>query len=135
MTTELEIKTKITVTDKDINDLLCCALEDGINYWADDVQVIGEYRGNNEYEHFLNNGELAIHLTEGPIEEGGPDWYGLDKKKFLHGLQQYLEDPEKPYDILDTSQEGPAQIDTSEADAVVCDMITQYALFNEIVMA
>lgn len=92
----LNIRLEVVVTDENINDIMACALEGGINYWADDAQVIEEYRGNNEYEHFLNNGKLAIHLIEGPIEKHGPEWYELDKKRFINGLRKYLQDPSRP---------------------------------------
>ena len=132
----LNIRLEVVVTDENINDIMACALEGGINYWADDAQVIEEYHGNNEYEHFLNNGKLAIHLIEGPIEKHGPEWCELDKKRFINGLRKYLQDPLAPYYILCYNDAyHRLEIDTGKADAVVCDMIFQYALFDEIVFS
>jgi hypothetical protein len=42
-----------------------------------------------------------------------------------------LENPH-PYDILENSGSGTI-IDTCNADATVCDMIIQYALFGDII--
>ena len=39
----LNIRLEVVVTDENINDIMACALEGGINYWADDAQVIEEY--------------------------------------------------------------------------------------------
>jgi len=49
----------------------------------------------------------------------------------------YLNDPNKPYEIVDVSDNnghaGKHYIETCNVDATVADMIIQYALFNEIV--
>lgn len=33
----LNIRLEVVVTDENINDIMACALEGGINYWADDA--------------------------------------------------------------------------------------------------
>lgn len=131
----ITFKTDVTITDQDIEEILDCALETGINYWADSAQVVGTYAGKNIYEHFNNNGLVSIHLTEGSIVKEGPEWYELDRKKLVNGIKKYLEDPEKPYDILSHNYPDETGLDTSQIDAEVADMIIQYALFDEIVFA
>lgn len=128
-------QTEITVTNQDIDDIVCTALEGGINYWAVEAEVVGEYRGKWAYEQISRDGELVIYLDE-PFDKDDTDAYTLDKASFLRGLRMYLEDPEKPYDIVEFDEDtGKNVIDTGEVDAVVADMILQYAMFGEIVFA
>lgn len=126
---------KVKVTSEDIEDILTTAFEGGINYWADDVQVIGEYKGENEADHLVHGGELSIHLTEGAIDDSDKEWYDIDRDKFLKGLRMYLSDPEAPYNILRYGNEGGLEIEICDVDAAVADLIVQYALFDEEVFA
>lgn len=127
------LQTEVTVTNKDIDDIMCTALEGGINYWATEAEVVGEYRGKWAHEQISRGGELVIHLDE-PFDDDDTEAYTLDKANFLRGLRMYLEDPEKPYNIVEFDKEtGKNVIDTGEVDAVVADVIIQYALFGEVV--
>ena len=132
---ELTIRLEVVVTDKDIDDLMACALEGGINYWANEAEVVGKYLGEFGSEQIARGGELTIHLSE-PIETAGATKYKLTKAKFMNGLRKYLSDPMKPYNILEwDSKNYQYRLDTCKADATVCDMIIQYALFDEIIFA
>ena len=133
--TTLTIRLEVEVTNQDIDDIMACALEGGINYWADEAEVVGKYLGEYGSEQIARGGELIIHLIE-PIEEAGTMMYKLTKKKFMIGLRKYLYDPMKPYNIVELDNKTyEYRLDTCQADAVVCDMIIQYALFDEIVFA
>lgn len=122
--------------DNELADILCAALEGGCDYWADECQVVGEYRSKdkNLYEHFTNGGTLSIHLLEGSIEEDGPEWFDFDKTKFSKGLEKYLEEnlDEALQYMIEKDREkyfiDPCNVDSADADAIL-----QYALFNEIV--
>ena len=133
--TTLTIRLEVEVTNQDIDDIMACALEGGINYWADEAEVVGKYLGEYGSEQIARGGELIIHLGE-PIEEAGTMKYKLTKEKFMNGLRKYLNDPMKPYNIVEWDNKNyEYRLDTCQADAVVCDMIIQYALFDEIVFA
>lgn len=41
---------ELILTDGDIDDIMCCALEGGITYWCDCAKVVGEYLGKYGHE-------------------------------------------------------------------------------------
>ena len=114
---------------------MCTALEGGINYWCRKAEVVGEYLGEYGSEQISIGGTLKLHDSEEDTV------YELDKEKLLDGIKMYLEDPEKPYDILESASDsvgcskGEFVLDCCMVDAVVADMIIQYALFRTIVYA
>ena len=113
---------------------MSCALEGGINYWCDGIKVVGEYLGEYGSEQIARGGKLKVHLEE-PFDDEDTETYELDKEKFLKGVEMYIKNPDKPYEIVcfDTDVDGDLTIDTCMVDADVADMIIQYALFGEIV--
>jgi hypothetical protein len=132
--TELTIRLDVVVTDEDIDDIMD-TVGYAINYWANCMDVVGDYLGEYASEQISRGGTVKIHLVE-PIKDGGATVYELTKEKFMKGLRKYLQDPCSPYNIIyfnDARQR--MELDTGNADAVVCDMIIQYALFDEIVFA
>ena len=122
---EITITQKITVTEQDIDDIVCTALEGGINYWCDDVEVNGDYLGQYASDQISRDGQLKFYVSD-PVND--TDMFVMDKEMLLKGIRMYLENPNAPYDIIDNTS-----IDTCNVDAVVADMIIQYALFDEIV--
>lgn len=64
--------------------IICSALEGGINYWCDNIKVIGNYIGDYGYEQISRGGRLLLYDLEGEQE------LLLTKKKFLDGLMKYL---------------------------------------------
>lgn len=127
----IKLDLSITVTDEDIDDIMVGALEGGINYWCSEAEVVGEYLGKFASEQISKGGMLKIWVDE-PFDEEDTEFYWLNKKKLMAGIKMYFEDPAMPYDIFDRI-EKEYRIDTCQADAVVCDMIVQFALFGEIV--
>lgn len=123
----LNLNINVTVTEEDIDDIMAGALEGGITYWCDEAKVVGEYLGEYGSEQISRGGRLLLH----DFEED--ETHMLDKEKFMKGLKMYIENPH-PYDILETIN-NKLGIDTCVADATVCDMIIQYALFGEVVYA
>ena len=124
----IEYKNSFAVTDEDIDDIMVSALEVGINYWCKRVDVVGEYLGECASEQISRGGSLVLV----PFEEDEPK--SIDKRAILNGVKMYLESSEKPYDILESGEDG-LEIDTCMVDAVVADMIVQYAAFGEQVYA
>ena len=122
---EITITQKITITDQDIDDIVCTALEGGINYWCDNVEVNGDYLGQYASDQISRGGQLKFYVSD-PVND--TDMFVMDKDMLLKGIRMYLENPNAPYDIIDNTS-----IDTCNVDADVADMIIQYALFDEIV--
>lgn len=125
---ENKIDVAIIVTDDDINDIMCTALEGGINYWCNAAKVPEDKRvANWGHEQIANGGELKIHVIE-PFDEEGTEWYTLDKEKFMKGMKKYIQDP--VYDCI-VAENGKLFLDVGEIDAVCADSIIQYSLFGE----
>lgn len=124
-TVVLKLELEVVVTQEDIDDIMAGALEGGINYWCGEAEVVGNYLGEYASEQISRGGQLILH----DIEED--ETYTLDREKFMKGLKIYFEKPH-PYNILEEI-DNKLRIDTCNADDTVCDMIIQYALFDDIV--
>lgn len=124
-TVVLKLELEVVVTQEDIDDIMAGALEGGINYWCGEAEVVGNYLGEYANEQISRGGQLILH----DIEED--ETYTLDREKFMKGLKMYFEKPH-PYDILEEI-DNKLRIDTCNADGTVCDMIIQYALFDDII--
>ena len=121
----LKLELEVAVTQEDIDDIMAGALEGGINYWCGKAEVVGDYLGEYASEQISRGGQLLLH----DIEED--ERHTLDKEKFLKGLKMYFEKPH-PYDILEEIDNN-VRTGTCNADATVCDMIIQYALFDDVI--
>ena len=121
----LKLELEVVVTQEDIDDIMAGALEGGINYWCGKAEVVGDYLGEYASEQISRGGQLLLH----DIEED--ERHTLDKEKFLMGLKMYFEKPH-PYDILEEI-DNKLRVDTCNADVTVCDMIIQYALFDDVI--
>lgn len=121
----LKLELEVVVAQDDIDDIMAGALEGGINYWCGEAEVVGNYLGEYASEQISRGGQLILH----DIEED--ETYTLDREKFIKGLKMYFEKPH-PYDILEEI-DNKLVIDCCNADATVCDMIIQYALFDDII--
>lgn len=124
----IKIGKDVEVTNQDIDDIMATALEGGITYWCDRAVVVGDYYGEYASEQISRGGILLLNDFEEECV------YELNKGILLMGLEHYLNDPDKPYDIIeDTTDEK--RIDTCMVDGVVADMIIQYAIFGEVIYA
>lgn len=123
MDERIKLEIELVVTQEDIDDIMCGALEGGINYWCDEAEVVGDYLGQYGHEQISRGGQLKLHDFE---EEQD---LILTKEKFLEGLQKYLANPTYA-DIMEII-DHKAKLDTSYADAEVSDSILQLALFGE----
>lgn len=123
--TKLKIELVVEVTDEDIDDLMCGALEGGINYWCDEAEVVGDYLGEYASEQISRGGQLKLYDYE------EDEVYELDKEKFLKGLEMYIKNPTA--DNILEQIDGVMKLDCCNADSYVCDAIIQLALFGEIV--
>jgi hypothetical protein len=109
---------------------MCGALEGGITYWCDKVEVAGEYLGEYASEQISRDGKLLFHLIE-PFDDADTETYELDLEKFKKGIELWVKEP-VGCNCLEQI-DGKLRFDTCNADAIVCDAIIQYALFGEVV--
>lgn len=121
----LKVEMEIVVTQEDIDDIMCGALEGGINYWCDEASVIGDYLGEYGSEQISRGGQLKLY----DFEEG--KYHVLTKEKFMEGLKLYFQKPTS-CNILEQI-DGKLRLDCCNADALVCDAIIQYALFGDVI--
>lgn len=132
---EITIKKTFNITDEQLDDIMCAALEGGITYWCDEAKVVGDYLGEYVHEQIACGGQLILSDSE----EGKT--YELNKEKLLKGLELYLTnggDAETASrEIVDTAEVAVPTyeytIDTCEVDAAVADEIVQYALFGDVI--
>lgn len=108
---EFTIKTTTTVTQEQIDDVVCTALEGGITYWCNRAKVKDDDYKGAEWAHEVvtRGGVLVLHDTEEEID------YELDIKKLLKGFSLV-----KSFDF--------DQYDAADADSII-----QSALFGEVI--
>lgn len=120
---EIEVKRNVNVTEEDIDDIMCSALEGGITYWCYKAKVVGDYLGEYASEQISRGGALKLYDCEnGDIHE-------LTLEKLLNGIKlaingNYYADYEWHYGD---------KLDTCQVDADVADVIVQLALFQEVI--
>lgn len=110
----------IDISQQDIDDIMVCALEGGINYWCGEVEVVGEHLGEYASEQISRGGKLILHDAE------SNDKWTLTRADFLNGVKRYVE--RGNHITLDDGS-----IDTCNIDANDADCIVQLALFGDIV--
>lgn len=109
----------VNLTMKDIDDIMCTALEGGINYWCCKAEVVGEYLGEYASEQISRNGMLILHDAE------EDKTYQFTLEHFVQGFRLYLE--RGNISIKDNA------IDTCDLDANDADSIVQLGIFEEII--
>ena len=117
---KVHIDMDVDMTQKDLDDLMCTALEGGICYWCGRAEVVGEMLGDYAHEQISRGGSLILYDAE------SSDKWELTLEKFLCGLGLYLGE------AMSAGFEGE-DIDSSDFDADAVDCIVQYALFGKLV--
>ena len=121
--TELKIEITLSISDEDIDDIMCAALEGGITYWCREARVVGDYLGEYASEQISRGGELILFDSE------SDDEYTLTKQKLLNGIRLAISD--RYYE--DYKWWNSNGIDTCNVDADVAGVIIQLALFEDII--
>ena len=103
---EVKIEMRLLITDEDIEDIIDMAGY-GIAYWAQEANI-----------------EDKVYVI---IDEDEKE-YRLAYDDIAKGISLYIKNGNKPYNIVSDSE-----IDTCQIDAVVADMIIQYACFEELI--
>ena len=126
---EMELELKARVATRDIDDIMCAALEGGITGWCRAAKPVGKMLGEYGHEQIARGGSLILYDAE------SSDKWELTLNKFLRGLALAIEsgasvtiDAESGY--IDAES---GYIDTSDVDAECADMIIQFALFGDLV--
>ena len=120
---KVTIEKEIKITQEDIDDIMCSALEGGINYWCCKAEVVGKYLGEWAHEQISRGGTLKLYDAE------EDEVYELTLEKLLNGLKKAITDGY----YADYEWVTSNGIDTCQVDAEVADVIIQLALFDEIV--
>jgi hypothetical protein len=119
----VNIECTVKVTAEDIDDIMCSALEGGINYWCCKAEVVGDYLGEYASEQISRGGTLKLHDAE------EDEVYELTLEKFLNGIQLAIQHNYfAEYDWCNGNE-----IDTCQVDAEVSDCIIQLALFDDVI--
>lgn len=98
------------------------ALEGGINYWCNRVEVVGDYLGRYPSEQISRGGTLRLYESDDGIV------FDLTQENFLEGVKLYMEEVTNSSNILDTNEEGECCVDPSNVDVIVADAIIQFAV-------
>ena len=129
----LEARTRIRISPQTIDDIMCTALEGGINYWCGCAEVVEEeevdgttrkkYLGDYASDQISRGGSLRLHDKE----SGETEVLTLDK--FLDGIKIAVE---KGYanGWLCDGYVNPYYVDASDADKIL-----QFAIFGDITYA
>lgn len=126
----MNIKIKIHIAEGDIDDIMVTALEGGINYWCDRVEIIKEPKG---FDDMIPPFDSASHLIsqrgnlllKNSVQEFEP--VILTKKKFKKGLQKFLNIN------FENFMKGSSIEEIGGMDAHEADQVLQYACFGKIV--
>ena len=114
------------ITEEDIKNLIIDSIETGITYWAtlhNDTEQFEKYYDETELttseivaEIILNGG--SVKITD--VEDGEEPKFDLTLNRLIAGIQKNAE--ERPHDC-----------DLENYDAITCDCIIQYAIFDTVV--
>lgn len=119
----LTVQMPVAIRKEDVDDIMVCALEGGINYWCSNVEVIEkEYYGEYASEQISNGGSLRIYDSE---EDKS---YVLDLEKFLNGFKIWVAKGYDRYGAITSNG-----VDCCNIDAECADGIVQCALFEDII--
>lgn len=121
---KIEVKFDVNVTQEDIDDIMCSALEGGICYWCRKVEVVGDYLGEYASEQISRGGALILYDAE------SNDKWELTLDKFMDGLYEFLiECPDR----IEGDELNGYWVDPGNIDGCAADTIIQYALFGSVV--
>ena len=121
---EVKVDFSIVLTQEDIDDLMVTSLEGGVTAcWCSECEVVGDYLGEYASEQISRGGSLIFHDAE------SDDKWELTLEKLLNGVKLWYE---SGYDRYGAVQPN-GKINFCNIDAVIADMIVQFALFGELV--
>lgn len=121
----VEVTMPIELTKENIDDIVCTALEGGINYWCSDAEVADKmYYGEYASEQISRGGSLKLYDAEAEKP------YTLTLRNFIEGFKKWVSNG---YDTYSAVHNG--KVDCCNIDANKADQIIQFALFGEVIYA
>tara|TARA_E500000305_G_C4001103_1_gene227421 strand:- start:865 stop:1335 length:471 start_codon:yes stop_codon:yes gene_type:complete len=150
-----KVNVEIKVTSAEIDDIMCTAIEGGIDYWCEsycgsggDFSLLPENQVEMKYEweHLVYGGYLTMDEDTSDLGSENFDADGnylytgmthkLDQESFMKGLQMWIDEHHKVQLVRINNSSiypyGYTTIDTGDIDAHDADCIVQYALFGEL---
>lgn len=121
---KVSVNREVSLTNQDIDDIMCAALEGGINYWCASAEIREEdYLGEYAHEQISRGGSLSLYDAEDDMT------YTLTLDDFLRGFALACKNGygDTGEWIIDN------KVDACNIDAEAADIIVQYALFGDIV--
>lgn len=125
----LTVTKNVNISQEDIDEIMCAALEGGITYWCYGAQSImpDEWMKENNINYLSDvtgrGGDIVLTTEDGD--------YVLTLKAFLTGVQMAIDDNTVAIETINNEY----RIDTCMIDADIADVIIQYALFGKLVYA
>jgi len=122
----MKITIEQTLSKKTFTNLITTAFEGGIGYWAclnnlkPEFDTFEKPTSEKVAEILWSGGSVELFDTDYDYDEA--DKWELTLTKFVKGLKQYLET-------------NATRFELDDLDSYACDLIIQYALFDEIVFA
>ena len=133
MTFEITVEVSVYLTDEDVADLICTAIEGGIGYWAC-LDNTSEAFVNAPKEEPVSETSAKILLSGGGVtflddEDHSQSWT-LTLEKLLKGVKMFIENEAYGSSYVEEGRIGIECIDANGADSII-----QYALFGKQVYA
>ena len=126
MSREFEYTITKKITEEQIKDIIIDGIESGIGYWAmlhNDTEEFEKYYDTTDLatseiiaEILLKGG--SVKITD--MEEDENPKYELTLERLIVGIQK-------------NAKERPWDCDLDNYDAITCDCIIQYALYDEVI--
>jgi len=121
----IDITVNYQINPWDVNDIIACALEGGINYWCAKATIHESPKDAEDKIEYASDvvgygGILALHEPEGAVSDQFIHLLTLDK--FINGLKQHAENSGNSIEYL-----------IENHDAGDADCIMQYAIFNKLI--
>ena len=124
---EIFVKFTAKISNEDIDDIVCTALEGGIGYWCSRAEVVGEYLGEYASDQISRDGKLRLYDNE------SDDVWELTKCKLLDGITKAITNGILLEDEWAKFDNEIITLDTCQVDAEVADAIIQFALFGKLI--
>lgn len=128
------INIPVTITAQEINDILCTALNGGINYWCNGYNcnlTMEDVVVDHKYEYVGHGGYITLDTKDN--DEGHNDLI-VTKHAMLHGIQQWVNKNSNQVEtVLVSNNPTYTTIEIGNIDAGDADHIVQYAMFDKII--
>jgi len=128
----IKVEIEISITDEDVGDLMCTALEGGVGYWGCLDNTREEWKKYEEelFKDATLDEVCALILLEGKSlyfidVEDKKEIYELTLEKLFNGISKVV--------AIDSTLIQDGKLDLCMIDAEIADNIIQYGIFNELV--